>query len=148
MCRLANMPAYVSGTLRLPFSSLDYWQKRLAERDVSESWIVAELDGELVGNAGVLTKPNPRIAHIGEIVLGVADHVAGRGIGTQLMAAVIDIADNWRGLKRLELTVYTDNEPAIKIYKKFGFEIEGRQVKSTWRDGQFVDTFAMARLRF
>lgn len=148
MCRLSNMPAYVHGSLRIPYSSLDYWQKRLAERDPSDSWIVAELDGELVGSGAVLTRANPRIAHIGEIALGVADHIAGRGIGTQIMAALIDIADNWRGLKRLELAVYTDNEAAIKIYKKFGFEVEGRQIKSTLRDGAFVDSFAMARLKF
>lgn len=148
MCRMSNMPAYINGSLRLPHSSLDYWQKRLAERDLSESWIVAELDGELVGAGAVLTNSNPRIAHIGEMVLGVADHVAGRGIGTQIMAALIDIADNWRGLRRLELDVIADNDVAIRIYKKFGFEIEGRQLKSTLRNGEFVDSFCMARLNF
>jgi len=63
------------------------------------------------------------------------------------MAAIIDAADNWLNLRRLELTVYVDNEPAIRLYRKFGFEIEGTRRADVFRDGRFVDSFAMARLR-
>lgn len=37
---------------------------------------------------------------------------------------------------RLELEVYTDKEPAIRLYKKFGFSIEGTLVHFAFRDGQ------------
>jgi L-phenylalanine/L-methionine N-acetyltransferase len=60
---------------------------------------------------------------------------------------VIDLADNWLNLSRLELSVYPDNEPAIKLYKKFGFQVEGTQIGSAFRDGQFLDTLMMARVR-
>jgi putative acetyltransferase len=43
-----------------------------------------------------------------------------------MMRAVIDLADKWLNLARIELTVFTDNEPAIALYRKFGFEIEAR----------------------
>jgi len=43
--------------------------------------------------------------------------------------------------------VYTDNEPALKLYLKFGFTIEGTAINFAFRDGQFVDTYLMARLR-
>ena len=63
------------------------------------------------------------------------------------MQAAVDLADNWLNLSRLELEVYTDNEPAIRLYRKFGFAVEGTLVRFAFRDGRYVDAFAMARLR-
>ena len=44
------------------------------------------------------------------------------------------------------VTVYCDNEPALKLYRRFGFEIEGIHRAYSLRDGQYTDTYAMARL--
>ena len=55
--------------------------------------------------------------------------------------------NTWLNLKRLELEVYTDNVPAIRLYGKFGFTIEGTLVDFAVRDGQYVDVYLMARLR-
>lgn len=63
------------------------------------------------------------------------------------MQAAVDMADKWLNLSRLELEVQVDNEAAIRLYKKFGFEIEGTLRKYTYRDGEYVDVFAMARLK-
>jgi len=148
MCRLANMPGYRRGTLRQPFESVDSWQRRIDKRSASDLWIVAELGGVLVGNGALQGKTNPRNNHVAELGMGVADDVAGRGIGTQILLALLDTADNWRGWKRIQLEVFVDNEPAVALYKKHGFQIEGTQVKSSFRDGAYVDTYAMARLTF
>jgi putative acetyltransferase len=64
-----------------------------------------------------------------------------------LLSAIIDLADNWLNLKRLELSVYTDNIRAIALYERFGFEREGLCRAYAWRDGAYVDSLAMARLR-
>jgi putative acetyltransferase len=79
--------------------------------------------------------------------MSVHDDFCGRGIGTALLAALVDLSDNWLNLKRLELTVYVDNEPAIRLYQKFGFEMEGTRRRDVFRNGQYVDSYAMARLR-
>ncbi|MEO8525784.1 MAG: GNAT family N-acetyltransferase, partial [Caldimonas sp.] len=63
-----------------------------------------------------------------------------------LMQAMCDYADRWMGVLRIELTVYIDNERAIALYRKFGFEIEGRCRGYAMRDGQYVDAFSMARI--
>jgi len=79
--------------------------------------------------------------------MAVHDTWHAKGVGTTLMKALIDLADNWLNLARLELNVYTDNEPALRLYKKLGFEIEGTQKKYAFRDGSYVDAYAMARVR-
>ena len=64
-----------------------------------------------------------------------------------MMEAVIEMADNWLSLSRLELNVYTDNDAAIHLYEKQGFEIEGTLRNYAFRDGRYVDSYAMARIR-
>jgi putative acetyltransferase len=76
----------------------------------------------------------------------VRDDWQGKGIGSALIEAVCELADKWLNLSRLELEVYIDNEPAIKLYKKFGFVIEGTCKGYAFRGGEFVDTYLMARL--
>jgi putative acetyltransferase len=67
-------------------------------------------------------------------------------VATALMAALCDYADRWVGVLRIELTVYTDNAMAIRLYRKFGFELEGTAKGYALRDGTYVDAHAMARL--
>ena len=57
--------------------------------------------------------------------MGVAVAWQGKGVGSRLLGELLDIADNWMNLRRVELTVYTDNAPALALYRKFGFETEG-----------------------
>ena len=104
------------------------------------------LDRQIVGNAG-LNRLAGRRVHVGQIGMGVHDDFTGRGIGSALLAALINAADNWLAIKRVELTVYVDNAPAIRLYEKFGFETEGRLSAFAFRNGDYVDAFTMARLK-
>ncbi len=79
--------------------------------------------------------------------MAVHDKCQGQGIGTALMEAAIELADKWLNLVRLELTVYTDNEPAIKLYQKFGFKIEGTLERYAFREGNYVNAYSMARIK-
>lgn len=63
------------------------------------------------------------------------------------MQAMIDICDSWAAIERIELTVFTDNQAAIALYRKFGFEIEGTSRRYAMRDGVLVDAYHMARFR-
>jgi L-phenylalanine/L-methionine N-acetyltransferase len=141
-------PKAVRGTLQLPFPSLETWRKRLAEPPEGLFGLVACVDNEVVGQLGLHTFPNnPRRHHVGQIGMAVRDDWQGKGVGTALVQAAVDLADKWLNLARLELDVYTDNEPAIRLYKKSGFAIEGTLVRFAFRDGQYVDAYMMARVR-
>ena len=147
LAKIFTYPKVVWGTLQLPYPSVDAWRKRLAEPPEGFYSLVACIDTEVVGQISLQTFPNrARRRHVGDIGMMVRDDWQGKGVGTALMQAVVDLADKWLNLRRLELDVYVDNEPAIKLYKKFGFEIEGRQVDEAFRDGAYVDTYRMARL--
>ncbi len=148
LTRILGGPKAIWGTLQLPYPSVDGWRKRLADPMEAYISLLACVDGEPIGQIGLATFPkHPRRRHAGEIGMCVRDDWQGQGVGSALMQAVVDMADRWLNLTRLELIVYTDNEAAVKLYKKFGFAVEGTLVQYAFRDGCFVDAYTMARVR-
>jgi len=146
--RIFSGPKAIWGTSQLPFPSAEVWRKRLTEPPEGLFLLVACAGDEVIGQLGLHTSPSrPRRRHAGQIGMAVRDDWQGKGVGTALMQAGVDLADNWLNLRRLELEVFVDNEPAIRLYKKFSFKIEGTLVQFVFRDGRYVDTFTMARLR-
>jgi putative acetyltransferase len=143
---LRALPRVRWGTLALPFTSEEATRKFLETPAEGRTGIVAMLDGRIVGTAD-LFRDKGRRDHIGHVGMCVHDNFHGRGIGSRLLAALVDTADNWLNLRRLELAVFVDNAPAIALYKKFGFAIEGTRRAAAFRDGAFVDDHVMARLR-
>jgi L-phenylalanine/L-methionine N-acetyltransferase len=139
-------PKVVWGTLQLPYPSADMWRKRLAEPSEGTFRLVACLEQNLVGQLDVHTFPSrPRRRHVGKIGMAVRDEFQRKGVGTALLQAAVDLADRWLNLLRLELEVFSDHEPAIRLYKRFGFAIEGTLVRYAYRAGQYVDVYTMAR---
>lgn len=142
-----SRPRAQAMTLQLPYPSLEMWKKRLAEVPDGGTILVAELDGKVVGNLGLFIEKKARRRHVASFGMSVHDDFQRLGVGKALMEAALNLADNWLNITRLELEVYTDNAPAISLYKKYGFEIEGTLRKHAFRDGKFVDSYYMARLK-
>jgi Acetyltransferase (GNAT) domain len=63
------------------------------------------------------------------------------------LVAIMDFADNWVDLLRLKLEVFADNERAIRLYERFGFEVEGTLRQYAFCDRRYADVKLMARLR-
>jgi putative acetyltransferase len=146
--RIFSAPKVIRGTLQLPFPSRERWRRRLAEPSEDLFSLVASVEDDVVGSLSLRTFPNrPRRRHVGEIGMAVRDDWHGQGVGTALMEAAIDLADNWLNLRRLELTVFTDNAPAVHLYRKVGFVTEGTLVDYVFREGVYADCFIMARIR-
>jgi putative acetyltransferase len=145
--KVFTQPKAIWGTAQLPFPSAESWRKRLSEPPPGFYSLVACAGDEVVGQLGLHTVSNPRRRHAGSIGMAVRDDWHGKGAGSALMQAAVDLADRWLNLTRLELEVYTDNTSAIRLYEKFGFVKEGTHKQYAFRDGVFVDAYAMARLR-
>ena len=145
--RIFSGPSAVTGTLQMPFPSVEMWCKRLAEPPEGLFSLVACVKDEVVGDISLDTYPTLwRRRHVGGIGMAVRDDWQGKGVGTALMEAALDLADNWLNLTRIELHVYVDNAPAIALYEKFGFEIEGTHRRFAFRNGEYVDSYSMARI--
>lgn len=147
MHALYNDPAVCRQVLQMPFQSLEIWRKRLADTNERLLRLVAVRAGEVIGSCTLEQYARSRQSHVGSIGMGVAVAWQGQGVGSQLLGAALEVADNWMNLHRVELTVYVDNEPAQALYRKFGFETEGRLRDYAVRDGVLVDALSMARLR-
>ena len=141
-------PAAAAGTMAVPSMSPEQFSAQLKGlvEDHRHHTFAAELEGRVVG-MGNLTVGRGRRSHVGSIGMYVADDACGRGVGTAIMKALVDIVDNWLLLKRLELEVYPDNEVAIRLYEKFGFCREGVKRSAAVKDGRLVDIIMMGRVR-
>jgi putative acetyltransferase len=144
---LADESAY-SGTLQAPFPSRDDWRKRMENPAEGDYQLLAFVDGEVAGHAGLHpTGKSPRRAHARMLGICVHSRFQQQGVGTALMQALMDLADKWLPVTRIELTVFSDNEHASALYRKFGFVLEGTHKAYALRDGRYADVHAMARLR-
>jgi putative acetyltransferase len=141
-----RQPSVLEFTFALPGESLEATQGFLAGFSADDHGLVAEVDGRVVGMAGLHRKPGKR-SHSAEIGMMVRDQFQGRGLGRRLLERLLDIADNQLGLTRVELEVMADNVRAIKLYEASGFEHEGRKRKAIKRRQSHVDLLVMSRLR-
>lgn len=144
-------PEVFAGLLQNPYPTEDQWKARLQEGaapgKVDLSLVAVNAEGKLAGSAGLHPAgAQLRRRHAMSLGLAVAPWAQRQGVGKAMMAALLDYADNWGQILRTELTVYADNERAIKLYESFGFAQEGRMRAYALRGGAYVDTLAMARL--
>ena len=108
-------------------------------------FIGAFSEHEIVGFLSAKRGSFRRIRHSAYIVIGIRQAFQRQGIGSKLF----DKLDEWarkNQLKRLELTVEVSNTPAINLYEKQGFSIEGIKRKTMLVDSEFVDEYMMAKL--
>lgn len=105
---------------------------------------VVAVDGErVVGWCDITTNRFPGLDHVGELGMGVLKEYRGKGIGLALLRETLRLA--WeKGLEKVELEVFASNQAAINLYKREGFEVEGRKRKSRKLDGEYDDIIVMS----
>lgn len=100
---------------------------------------------QLIAFMGVAGGTANRKRHCADIFLGVQKSAWGKGVGWQLMQALLAWSAT-TSLQRLALSVAVDNKKAIALYHKAGFEIEGVKKGNLMLDDIFVDEYAMSIL--
>jgi L-phenylalanine/L-methionine N-acetyltransferase len=150
--RMMSDPGVFPQVLQMPYANEERWRHMLAEPTTAsppklDLHLVADVDGEVVASAGLHpANHNLRRRHAMGLGITVRSDWQGRGLGHALMHALLDYADRWAGVLRVELTVYADNLRAQALYRRHGFVEEGRHRAYALRDGVYVDALAMARL--
>ena len=113
-------------------------------RDSGSLALVAEADGDVVGNVLISVERSVVSDHVGTLSICVADGWREVGIGS----ALVDAAKDWarqRGLGKVALGVFPDNDRAIAVYEHAGFAREGlRRRQYRVPGGEFRDELLMA----
>jgi RimJ/RimL family protein N-acetyltransferase len=107
-------------------------------------FLVAEAGGRIVG---VLTCEGGRRRanrHVTKLGVTVDGDFRGEGIGTALLQRALDWARSGGVVRRIELGVFAENERAIRLYRRLGFEVEGRRRDAIYRGGCYHDDLDMA----
>jgi len=107
-------------------------------------FFVAMADGKLAGWCGIERAAHMNMAHVGRLAIGILPDYREQGMGTALMKKVLAAAKE-RGMIRIDLSVYADNERALALYKKMGFVVEGIAERDAKIDGAYRTCVLMVR---
>jgi len=113
-------------------------EERLTARD--NTFWGAFVDGQLQGMVGLTREPRAKNRHKGDVVaMDVAPESGRRGLGRQLLQAVIDHARNAAGLEQLVLSVTRSNHAAAELYRTTGFVTFGVEPRAIKVAGEYFD---------
>ncbi|MCH9689189.1 MAG: GNAT family N-acetyltransferase [Gammaproteobacteria bacterium] len=114
---------------------------------LKDNWpqVVALDKGRVIGWCDIQSLNRPIFPHVGELAMGVVASHRGHGVGTALIKAALEKAKK-KGLTRIELAVRENNEPALALYRKFGFVAEGLHINAACVDGEYENHVSMALL--
>ena len=114
-------------------------------RDEVACFSVVELaGGELAGEALLWAIDlHNRTAHLG---LSLRPAFRGRGLGTDVVAALCEYGFAVRGLHRLQVDTLASNTAMIRAAARAGFVPEGRLRGAAWVNGDFADEVILGML--
>ena len=131
-------------TLKDEFAYLDKVIK--GAKDKKSIHVIAEYDGKIVGNTSIELNPFRR-NHSAKFAIAISDGYRRLGLGTLLTSEVIKLAKKELkpGPKIIQLEVYSNNLPAINLYKKMGFKIVAKIPDQIQWKGKLIDEYIMLK---
>lgn len=128
---------------------VDKQRESIESLDTNNSvYFVAEVQGDdsrLIGELSCRGDKWKSLQHVTALGMSIRREWRNKGLGQAMLREAIEWARTNK-LERIELEVYALNEPAIHIYKKFGFEIEGCKRRYVFHRGEYFALLMMALL--
>jgi RimJ/RimL family protein N-acetyltransferase len=138
---VASEKRYIS-----PESSREDWDKTIREiKDRKGRIIVSEVDGKTVGMAYLVGGKFENDRHVAFLGITILKGFRRMGIGTAAMKRLVEWAKSQGELEKISLKVFSTNSPAINLYRKFRFEVEGISKRQCKIEGRYVDEITMAK---
>lgn len=106
-------------------------------------FIVAEVNGKVIGNLNFSAGLSPRTTHVGEFGVSVLKKYWGNGIGEELIKYLIEWSKKSGIIRKINLRVRTDNKRGTNLYKKLGFSQEGILTRDFFINGKFYNSISM-----
>ncbi|OSB11560.1 GNAT family N-acetyltransferase [Paraclostridium bifermentans] len=116
--------------------------ERINSMDNSKNVLII-IEDEIVGIASITSVQKERMKHNGTLGISIRKKYWGIGLGSEIMAYLIDWAKSNKITKKINLLVREDNIRGVKLYEKFGFEKEGLLKKDICVNGVYYNTIAM-----
>lgn len=135
------------GLNEFPFSIEEEEEEMIREclDSNTQLMLVGKVEGQIVSHLFLQRSDKLRIAHIGDIGVSVSKNFWGYSIAFHMILAAIEWAKD-KNLNKLQLQVRSDNERAIHLYKKLGFNIEGKIINAMKVNNIYYDDYIMGLL--
>ena len=113
-------------------------------QDQGKLWLVAEHEDTIIGMINFKNGNSRRTAHVGVFGIGMDHGWRGLGLGSLLLERLLHWAEQEPSIEKVALGVFSSNEWAMRLYKKFGFIEEGRKQREIkFGPGRYVDDVVM-----
>jgi len=139
----SQIPLRPDELFRTPEQQMELFGAASVRGDV---FLIAEWNGIRVGEVNLRRGSRDAFKHSAVLGISVAREWRGRGIGSALMQHAMEWASTKGSIRRIELYVYATNARAIRLYDRFGFQVEGRRKGAVRVGDHFVDDLLMAYL--
>lgn len=145
---VASEPGAMLGYDANEVRTAEMYQEMAIEHSQSDNsiFLVVESEEQIVATLKCSGGKLKSCRHVATLSVSVEESFRRAGLGSKLVQRAYNWAQDSEIIKRIELTVLRNNVGAIKLYKKFGFEVEGIKIKSCLLDGKYVDDVIMALL--
>lgn len=104
---------------------------------------IIKADGIVSGYLRLTPMKESRRKHILKLSIATLPQKQGLHLGTRLMEHAIEYVKKWTYYSQIQLTVIADNQKAINLYRKFGFEVVGTLKQDTLVNGHLKDVNVM-----
>jgi putative acetyltransferase len=148
---LWNSSAIIQNSFELPYITEEVFRERFGTPPANTHALIAEVilpsgRKRIIGIAWLQVLAG-RMRHIGQLTCIIHPDYENGDAGSTLLEQVLDLADNWLGLRRIETIAYTCNAAAVALYQQHNFEMEATMRRYAFRNGEYADAYMMARLR-
>lgn len=103
----------------------------------NQLFLLAWLETTLIGALTLEASQRSRIRHRAELSITVSREFWSRGVAGLLISDCLEFVKGGRRIKKIELQVREDNERALRLYRRFGFEVEGILSRAIFTEGKF-----------
>lgn len=147
---LFNTDEIIRDSLDLPYPGEEAFRERYGNPPAGTHVLIAEISlpsgrKRIIGAAWLKIMLNRR-RHTAELRMAVHPDYRNTDTEFALLRTVLDLADRWLALRRLEVTVFAERQETLDMYRRHGFECEAVMRRYAFRDGKYSDACVMARL--
>lgn len=145
-----SVPALLVNTIELPYAHEEAFRERMSQAQSNRHVLIAETalpsGRKRVIGAAYLTVQAGRRRHVGELQLLLHPDVQYGESSREVLAAALDLADNWLGLRRIQTIVFADDRAAVEFYEAAGFQCEATLRRYAQRAGRLSDALMLSRV--